>query len=502
MGSWLPHYIHALYDRYLHVSSALKLYPELHTICLDEACFMTPNTTVDFIELLKSDLYNLQVFSKMMGKLKGQFPKKMVNQEQYLNLDASVHKASSNRAVSFTKKLLAKVFSSVGRKEKKIIYHNAYFARGAEMRLLLKTGFSISPFFYPDIDFENRECSQRARGLIKTASFGENEFERILFDFIAEDIPVIFIEKYQEVREEVSRLYDYKPSAVMSATSWHYNDVFKLCAAGLAEKGVKLVGLQHGGNYGIIKYFLQERQELSIVDRFYSWGWTRVGVHASIVPLTPTKLVGRERTSAGKRSTDVLYYFATWSRYLIQFPLTIGYWSRYFQNIEIFGRALSEKVKLNLRLRPHREDLGWDVSERLKDIFSGDVPVETWDLPFAESLKNCCLFVCGHPTYSTTFIESLYINKPTILFYDPAFTANRLHPDAVEYYEDLKSAGMLFDSALDAAAQVNRVYERVDEWWSERKRQDVVNKFLHRFGRVSDNAMNDWMKELDGISNG
>ncbi len=500
VGTWLLHFIHVVYDRYLHITKALRSYPELTTLCLDKASFQTPGSTIDFMELLKGDLYNLQLFSRIMGQFKGSFPTMKVDRTRYVQV--SVQKVLPSRGVSFVKRSLAKFVSSLGARERKVFYHNAYLPRSAEVRLLLRTGFALSPFFYPDVDFTGYAGHEASRQIIKTVSFGESEFEGILFDLISEELPVTFVEGYKDIKETINGLYRHKAVALMSATSWHYNDVFKIWAGSQAEKGSLLVGLQHGGNYGIIRYFLQERHELSIVDRFYSWGWTRDGAGAVVKPLAPTKLMGRRKTRRRRDIPDVLYDLAVWLRCLIQFPLTTGYWQRYFEDVNLFAENLSAKVRCNLRLRPHREDMGWDVRERLRDAFPGNIRIETWDVPFARSLDNCCLFLCGHPMYSTTFIEALHIDKPTILFCDPSLSANTLHPDAEGYFRDLRLAGILFDSPVDAAKEVNRVYENVDGWWADDARRKAVRRFMGRFGKRSENAIDEWTRELKGISSG
>jgi putative transferase (TIGR04331 family) len=497
VGTWLLHLIHAVYDRYAHIAAALAIYPELTTLCLDEESFQTPGETIEFMELLKSDLYNLQIFSRLLGRLKGAFPKKKVDRSEYSQ--ASVHKVMPNRAVSLTKRFVARSLSAPGGRSGKIFYHNAYFPRSTETKLMMMTGFAMARFYYPPIDFGGMAPDAPKRMELGNEVFGDNEFERLLFGFIGDEIPIVFLERYAETDAAVHEVYREEPVALMSATSWHYNDVFKIWAGSRAENGAVLVGLQHGGNYGIIRYFLQEKQELSVVDRFYSWGWTRNSAGAEIRPLSSTKLLGRERDKGRRKRGHVLYDLAVWMRCLVQFPLTTEYWRRYFEDIRVFAGSLSGEVMADLRVRPHREDMGWEVRERLKDIFPATVPVETWDVPFEKSLRECRLFLCGHPMYSTTFIEALHINKPTVLFYDPSFAANTLHPDAVDYFEDLRSAGILFESPTEAARQVNEVHGHADEWWNEGARQRTVMRFRTRFGRVSENAMDEWARELKGI---
>jgi len=69
----------------------------------------------------------------------------------------------------------------------------------------------------------------------------------------------------------------------------------------------------------------------------------------------------------------------------------------------------------------------------------------------------------------------------------------------VEYFDDLRSAGILFGDPVEAARQVNGVHGHVDEWWNESGRQAAVKKFTARFAMVSENAMDEWARELNGI---
>jgi len=52
---------------------------------------------------------------------------------------------------------------------------------------------------------------------------------------------------------------------------------------------------------------------------------------------------------------------------------------------------------------------------------------------------------------------------------------------------------------VEAAKQVNGVHGHADEWWNEDARQRTVIRFRARFGRVSENAMDEWARELKDI---
>ncbi len=111
---------------------------------------------------------------------------------------------------------------------------------------MMATGFAMARFYFPSIDFGGTARDEAKRAELRSVVFGGNEFEHLLFAFIGDEIPIVFLERYGETNIAVHELYREEPVALMSATSWHYNDVFKMWAASRAEKGAMLVGLQHG----------------------------------------------------------------------------------------------------------------------------------------------------------------------------------------------------------------------------------------------------------------
>ena len=103
-----------------------------------------------------------------------------------------------------------------------------------------------------------------------------------------------------------------------------------------------------------------------------------------------------------------------------------------------------------------------------------------------KSLKNCRLYVCDY--LSTSFIEALSVNKPTILFWDSQ--VNELRPAAKKYYDKLREVGILYDTSEGAAAIINNIYDDVKRWWNETNSQEARWDFCIRFARTAQNAVN------------
>ena len=318
-------------------------------------------------------------------------------------------------------------------------------------------------------DFQNIDINENMRASIGGLDLGDREFEQVLSKLIAVDMPKTLVEHYKTLCARNDKKFPFRPKAIFSAVSWYYDDFFKEWSARCAETGTFLLGTQHGGNYGSVAYFSQERYELSIVDRYYSWGWERKTAPCRVVPMPATKATGRKIVSGGHEN-GLLYVTTSWMRYLYQFPMTLDYSEAYFKNQIVFLAALAREPRALLKARPHREDMGCVGAQRLLDACPG-IQIDGWDVPFQKSLERCSLYICDHCFCSTTFMEALYADKPSILFHPGDFAADKIHPDAAPFYDELRKAQILFDNPIEAAKQVNAVYSDPRKWWNEPQRQ-------------------------------
>jgi len=486
-GPWLLYYLHATYDRYACLRSALSSYPQLTTLCLAQECFAIPTTTLDFVQSLKSDAYNLQLYSNILRHMGRSYPCRRLH----------VSMPPPAPAAGYGRRMIDSVLA-LFEAPQQILHVDSYFPRPTLLQLTMRTAGRFWPATSLPKPAGPVPVNREMRDKLMIAPWGEGEFDRMLFPLIADDMPKSLLENYALTARRIKERCVRTPKAIFSSDSWHYDDVFKHWAARASEGGTLLLGEQHGGNYGSLACFLQERHELSITDRYYSWGWQRKGCRAQVVPRPPAKLMGRAPIPPSAGNVTLLYILAVWPRNLLQFPLTTRYWDAYFDNLARFLRALSPGALARLRLRPHREDMGWDVLERLR-LIAPSVPIEKWNISLSQSLADCALFICDHPFYSTTFIEALCVDKPTVLFHDPRLAGDRPHEDAVDAYEGLASAGILWNDPEQAAAHVNSIFEHISDWWNEAPRRKAVQTYLQRFARTPPDAADEWAREINSL---
>jgi len=496
LGAWLVNYIHVIYDRYNSLKHFLTFHPDFTSVCLDEECFVTPKDTIHFFCHIRNDDYNLQVYSRILSALGYKLPTKKL---PVFVPDVNMYFFGKNELIKNILKYFYEALNKTFFNKNQVFLRSTFFTHSNLMELFLKTKGAVRSCIYGYEDLPDFSVDYPARASLKKCDFGENDFERILMELIPLEMPKNMIEGLSFLRKKVENKFIPAPKAIMSSISWWFENVFQAWAADAAEKGTLLLGVQHGGNYGIAEDFFQEDLELSIVDIYYSWGWNQNHAGAKVVPMPAPKLVKSKKKYTGK-SAEILYVLTSYPRYLYQFPWSTDYWENYFSNQVLFLSRLSEEVMARLRVRPHREDFGWDIKERLKDSFP-ELRIENWDIPFSESLNDCSLYICDHPLQSTTFIESLVSNKPTVLFYNPAFAANAVRPEAADLFGKLEKSAILFGDPVSAARHLNAVYASIGNWWNEPERQKVVKRFLGVYGKTSSTWLAEWSAEILNLSN-
>lgn len=492
-GPWLMTYLHVVYDRYSHIKKALEQYPDFDTLVMAESSFVVPADLMGYVNSLKEDAENLQIYSKILVALGKTYPCKELAKTADPRRVEPVRDTLKRRMFGAVATLIPFIGITSTRS---IFLKNTYFPLSFILPLVLKHPRLLSISIVGTPKPSNYVYNQEARKEIKKIWVGDGEFEQCVSAMLFSDIPKCYVEGYRDIKARTCGCYPENPKAIFSATAWYYDEGFKQWAAAAADRGALLIGTTHGGAYGGWADFSSELHETEIVNRYYTWGWVRLDSRADVIPYPASKLVGRKKLVADNSKSGILWAGTTSPRYLRDFPKLPLFYSEYLSWQCRFASTLRKNLVDNVRFRPHREDGGWGVVGRLRSCIPG-VQIETWEVSFEESLANCRLYVCDH--MSTTFAEALAVNKPTILFWNPQ--ANELKPEAQFYYDLLRDNGILFDNPEGAGAAVNQFYDDVESWWNEPERQNAIQVFCERFARTSPDAVSLWVDEFKRVSN-
>ena len=320
-----------------------------------------------------------------------------------------------------------------------------------------------------------------------------NEFEKFALTIIPLQLPAVYLEGYKKISEQIksSRL-PKKPKLIWTSNSFYMDDRFKFWAAERVEEEVPLVIGQHGGVYGQGKFNFSEYHELKICDYYLSWGWERND--SNVIPIGLFKNTAK-RKSQNLSHNKMLFMISGTSRYgggIASMPIA-SQWIQYMDDqIEFYG-DLPSQISDHVIVRLYLHDYGWSQYDRWKDVFP-ESNVDEGKLNYNELLVNSRIVVSGWN--SGTFLESMALNIPTVIFWTPEYF--EIREEARELFDKLKEVGIYHDSPFSASTHIKKIWDEVDLWWN---RADVVsarNEFTEKYASSSNvvNKLNSVLRKI------
>ncbi len=375
-----------------------------------------------------------------------------------------------------------------------ILYRASYMSRRGELAVMKATKGAFLPLAAPVFDASRVEVDAQSRSRLEAIDFGDSPLARSLSLLLPCDLPMSHFEGFAALGRFVRDRYPRAPRAILSANAWYFDEAFKLWAVRAATNGTRLLGVQHGGGSGVNGQLPADEHEMTISDRYYSWGWTRSDTRARVVPMPSPKLLGIDAMPADNGLSGVLFVATVMPKHLPSLPYTDAWFEDYLEWQRRFAVALDPSVRTHLRVRPHREDDGWGVADRWRAA-APEASIESWERLFYDSLRDARIFVVDH--ISTTWGEALGLGKPTVLFWDPK--SYSIRPEAAPILDGLRRSGVLCDTPEHAAETLHRVYADVENWWDDPERQASVNAFREHFARTDSRGVEVWARELEAV---
>lgn len=490
IGPWLMHYAHIIYERYICIESVFNHYPNITTMGLSVDEFVIPRDFSDFLERIIGDIYNLQIYSKILTLLGKDFPTNKPKAIQP-SFEECYRITQQNKIKKYIKRLIKNLSP--------VIIKNSYFpSPSVELELFIKTKGKV--FFDHDNSFVLPKLSvdiKMRNELNKKMNCDFSDcFQKLLINLLPFDIPMVYLEGFKIINQRYRNLSP-RPKIIVTSESWYFDELFKLWAADCSEEGTTLIGIQHGSNYGIASIIPQENHELRITSRFYSWGWDGKSNFSIVKPFSAPRLMNRKIIAADNKKDGILLITNSMPRYFYRFQDFRNYDNNnYFEWQQRFFNTLNNETRKKLKIRLYMIDYGCDYKERWLDL-DQTISLDDLSLPFLESLENCRLSIHDH--LGNTYLESLAMNKPTILFWDPKVF--EIRKEASEFFEKLHQASILYYNPEEAANTVCEVYDDIEGWWLDTQRQRAREYFCNQYAHISKNAVNLWSSEFVNIIN-
>ncbi len=470
IGPWLVHHLHVLYDRYVHLQHAFKQEGSLKTLCLDPASFRVPQDVAEHQEWVQGDPYNLQLYSMLLTHMGYSFPLRRLSETDLPKVPPPPGPRVSRRLQGF--------FTGLLKHRWEIALYETALPRSALFRIAWRTGFRALPLALVEDQwpsgFSRPVFDERRTSLADLPH--RDEFERLFIKMLPQDFPSLYLEGYRAARESALRALPENPSAILSGIGWHFHERFKWIAAEAILKKRRLVALQHGGGYGVYRSTSMEQHEKRISDSFLVWGWGgENGGPTKNVPAPQLSCVPRRANAQG--GEPILFIATTNPPYFYRFyshPQG-SHMEDYFQWQFRFLQSLSSLLRKRILFRPHLHPDAHGLKERL----TGRFPDLGWQegIPFREGMRRCSLAVIDH--LSTSLLETLAADRPTLLFWDPQRW--EIRPEAEPSFRALRESGILWDSPETAAGHLKKIAGDPSGWWAGPEIQEARRSFVGRY---------------------
>ena len=478
VGPWLLYFTEMLFDRWETIHNTISKHQISNTIIIETPKeLVIPKDMSDFKKLYSSDLWNHVMYSNIIRNYTS-LNYEIIDHESNLLFNkskAGVISIFFKKLKLYLRKSLYLIINNFSKNED-AVFVQTYL--DSKIELLLQMSLKQFPVIRNQADeIEFIEPNFEFRKKIPDLTSNHKGFEFFLRKIMFENIPTIYLEGYNRLVLKVRSLnWPQKPKFIFTCAAYNMDEVFKAWAAKCVDNGSPLFIGQHGGNLGSALWNSDEDHEIAISDRYITWG-TYNG-NPKQYPLGIIKnLYGKIwKYDCSGELLIINNMTPRYSYVMSSIPIASKQRKISIREQFEFVDHLSKNITTQLKVRIFNPDWGWCQAERWKNKFP-NIKLDLADKPLKNSISKSRLVIVN--CNGTVLLETLSMNIPTIIFWDP--NSNEIRPSAVPYFNKLLSVGILFYNPEDAAYKVNEVWDNVNDWWFSSTIQEARIFFCDKF---------------------
>jgi putative transferase (TIGR04331 family) len=474
IGPWLSFFIQILFDRWSMLNKAI----EEHQISTFRSILRNENNIPanDYSQaksMYINDDWNEMIFSQLFNK----FLKNNITVEKLLvkfpekksNISHKPNKTIKSEIITFLKKC-----SGWFRNNEDYFFISTYLFLLTDLRLQLR--LKQIPKIWEKISPPDFVLNMEMRQWHLNNNVNENSFERVVQLMIPLHIPMAYLEGYKEILDCVDdQPWPKKPKAIFTSNNHFGDDIFKAWVAKKTQDGTPLVIGQHGGHYGMTPFSFHEQHEISIADKWLSWGWSDSN-RKQVVPFGNLPAINHVVKYNPKGS--ILMVEMNLPRYsydLYAAPIA-GQYRLYLKDQKSFINSLSKELTKKLIIRLSPNDYGRDLNEYWSKNFP-EIQIDNGEKSITSLIRKSRLYVS---TYNaTTYLESLAWNIPTVIFWNPNYW--ELNQNASNLIKLLESAGIFHRTPESAVRHILKIWDDIPEWWDSSEVQEARTEFCKHY---------------------
>lgn len=495
VGPWLGNFVGVLRDRWLSVEEAVERHDISWTYVLNlREPDLVPGTYSDFEGLYVRDDWNHHIYTIVLERFTQVELRLLPQPSIKVPVNTTIHskkaiKVKTRETVIKVKtriwELLSRLLARLTR-EDDIVIRGSYLSFRNEVALHLR--LRQLPLIWHLVPHPHIELgASELRWTMPETPV--DPFEQLVKEMIPRQIPRAYIGGYDSLQVAVQETqFPTNPRLIFSSGGEFNDDLFKAWTASKVELGTRLVVGQHGGGYGAYRQGFFEDHQRKVSDMYLSWGWEdpvdeRVKPVGQLIDRRPS----REVSAKKDKDLAVLVGYTTprQSYFLYSHPIS-SQWLCWLEDQFKFVEALPDYLRSTLLVRLYGTDFGWDQVERWQDRYPNialDNAQESKTL--IDLLPQARVLIS---TYNaTTYLETLAMDVPTIMFWNPNHW--ELRETVIPLFGDLAEVGILHDSPTSAAAKLVEVWDDVDSWWSSERVTTARRRFCDGYSQSPHNLV-------------
>jgi putative transferase (TIGR04331 family) len=491
VGPWLGYFIQMLFDRWAMLHQVVRDNDISGVrVIQHKQDRLVPNDMIAFINLFAGDAWNESIYGQILAWMK--IPVEIIAAPKCLAIAFE-----KTQTVNPPRRLKRSLFQLAHHILETLCRNNEHFFissyLGVKQGLCLQAKLGQIPKLWRfvavpivPVDFSTRQWEL-------TTLDNSAGFPSLASSLISKHIPTAYLEGYRDLVTLTTNLpWPKRPKTIFSSNSYNADDVFKVWAAEKSELGTPIIIGQHGGGYGIALWSFSLDHEIAIADRFLTWGWSEPE-QDKVTPVGNFKDIGKkivaDKTGIALMVEMVLPQQSYW---MFSAPVAAGQWQEYFADQCRFVQALPLALRDQVLVRLFQHDKSYCQKQRWQGRFPQVHLDEGMGIrPIEEVMVKARLYISTFN--ATTYLESMSLNFPTIMFWNPKHW--ELRDSAIPYFELLKSVGIYHETPESAARQMAAVWDDVAVWWESAAVQSARREFCERYAHIPEKPL-DVMEKL------
>tara|TARA_B100000214_G_C23973502_1_gene631431 strand:- start:4162 stop:5916 length:1755 start_codon:yes stop_codon:yes gene_type:complete len=439
---------------------------------------VVPHGIEDFTKMSMSNYWNHYIFYKIIEfgfskKISILSSKKIIDNNErdkiYKNLQVQPFKEKIS--------LLIQSFFNFFSQTKKTLILSTYMTNFQELKLNLLINRSILYYkaIRPNLLFRKKRLYSFERNKLKKLKKKDTKLKNFLNQELLINFPSTFLENFDYVENILKEIPLPKlPQKIFTCLGISRSTLMDRYTANNIEGGTSLILAQHGGNYFHHKHHFNTIHEVNISDMYLTWGNLKkkksasVGVIKNLIPSSNT-------------SNKIILEIRMRKGYNREIKLDSGFFDskQYLHNLcSFFSLIKNKKISRDLYVKLHEVKSFWNEKNQ---FLSANAKLKFLDesKKMLNEMKSAKLII--QTFCSTGHLESLAINKPTLILFLNNF--NLLNNKSKNYFIKLHKMGIIHTNIKSLIKKLEMLSskEKIDIWWNDKNKQNLLNKYRNDY---------------------